>query len=524
MHVILAEIETRDVTGAVTILYLSTHDYNHPSAPGFYEGRLKGDMSWTRSCWSGGTTSGAVTIGYGAIVAVNPDGGLDYLTTAGYAGGVCTLLWLDTVTDAYSTAVTLAVFTLEQPDFSFNEVGFRVRDRLQDLETKKLQTNRYAGTTTSTGIEGGADLKGKVKPDLSGLCRDVTPYQVNAGKLIYQVKDGAAEVFAVYDRGAAITDRGADYSSQADMEANAPTTGQFRSWPAGGCVRLGGTPAGQVTVDARTGSTGADRSVAQILKAMATGPGGLATGQISAADVSALDAANSAVVGFYAAEETSVRAAMEPIANSIGAWFGFDRLGVLRMNRIAVPSGAPVIDLMKFEAGFGKPAIPLTGADIKSMERVPLDDPGRGVPIKTATLKFKRCWTTQTSDLAGVVQTDPARRNFLAEEFRQATATDASILLQFPGADVRDFDSLLDDDTAAQAEADRRLAMHKVLRDRYKIEAPMTAALAAAVDLGSIVRITDPRFDLAGGKLFQVIGLTVSPAGQKPLMELDLWG
>ena len=524
MPVILAELESRDASGAVTMIYLATHDYNHPSAPGFYLGRLRGSVTWTRSCYAGGTTSGAVTIGYGRVVAVNPDGALDGLQSGGYAGGRCVLKWLESVESAYSTAITLATLTLEQPEVTFNEISFLVRDRLQDFETRKLQTTRYAGTTTSSGIEGGPDLKGKVKPDLHGLCRDASPYLVNQGKQIYQVKDGAAEIFAVYDRGAAVTNRGADYSSQADMEANAPTTGQYRSWPAGGCMRLGFTPAGIITVDARAGSGAADRTAAQILKAIALSSGGLTSGQISAADLAALDAVNPAVIGFYARDEISVRAALEPIANSVGAWFGFDRLGVLRMKRFEAPTGSPVISLRRMRAGYGEEAIPANAADILSIERVPLEDPGRGVPIQTANLTYGRCWTPQTSDLAGSVQTDQTRRSFLAEESRKVTATDAGVLLQFPGAGVREFDGLIDEESAAQAEADRRLTLHKIRRDRFQAETPVTPDLIAAVDLASTVEIKLDRFGMSAGKPFAAIGITVSVGGDKPSVELDLWG
>ncbi len=526
MSVILAELDSRDAAGTITTIRLATEDYNHPTAPGFYLGRLRGDLSWTRSCWSNGSTSGAVTIGFGAIAAANPDGALDSLLTGGYAGGACRLLWLEDAARPYTEAVTLARFTLEQPEFSFNEVSFRVRDRLADLDSRKLQTARYLGTTTTVGIEGPVDLKGKVKPDLYGLTRDVEPYQVNPGKLIYQARNGAAEVFAVYDRGEALTRATPDYADLTAMEAAAPGLGQFRACPSLGCFRLGGSPSGLITADVRTGASAADRTVGQILNAIATGPGGLTGAEVSAADIAALDSANSAVVGFYAREEISVRAALEPIVNSIGAWFGFDRLGVLRAGRLINPTGSPVVSFRRLRAGYGEEAAPANAADILSIERRPLDDPGRGVPPATCTLTHTRCWTPQTSDLAGAVLTDPAqtRRNFLATETRKATATDSAVLLQFPGAGTRDFDSLIDDATDAQTEVDRRLALFKIRRDRYVVSTALTPALIEALELGAIVEIRLPRFGLDAGKLFQVIGLTVSAGGEKPVIEVDVWG
>ncbi len=519
---ILAEIETRDALGAVTMLYLATADYNHPTAPGFYEGRLRGDIAFTRSAYAGGTTSGSVAVGFGVIAAANPDGGLDALLSAGLEGGRVTLKWLESASDAYTTAVTIAVLSMEQPEFTFNEVRFRVKDRLADLEARKLQTARYLGTTVTTGIEGGADQKGKVKPDLYGLNRDISPVLVNPALLIYQARSGAVNaISAVYDRGAALT-VGSVYADLAAMEATAPAIGQFRACPSIGCFRLGGAAAGTITADVTTGAAAANRTAAQILNAMATGPGGLTAGEVSAADVTALDSANSAVIGLFAGEEISVRAAMELVSNSIGAWFGFDRLGILRMNRLAAPTGSPVISLRRIRSGYGEEAAPANAVDIISIERKPLEDQGRGVPVQTATLTYSRCWTPQTSDLAGAVQTNQARREFLAAETRKATATDASVLLQFPNAGTRAFDSLIDDATAAQTEVDRLLALHKARRDRYQVMVRLDLALLSLLDLGATVEIRLNRFGLNTGKLFTVIGLT--PDLTALTIELDLWG
>lgn len=524
MPITLAEIEARDAAGVVAMLYLATHDYNHPTSPGFYAGLLRGDLTWSRSCFAAGATSGAVELGFGVIAAVNANGALDSYLSAGFAGGTITLKQVDDATQAYGSAVTVAVLAMEQPEFTFNEVRFRVKDRLADFEAKKLQAARYAGTTTTTGTEGGSDQKGKVKPDGYGRQRDVSPMLVNPGKLIYQVRNGSVlDITAVYDRGAALTRVTPDYANLAAMEADASLTfAQFRNCPSIGCFRLGGAAFGTVTADVTQGSNASDRTAAQILKAIATGPGGLSAGLVSSADVTALDGANSAVLGLYAREEITVRAAMEQISNSVGAWFGFDRLGVLRMNRLAAPTGSPALSLRRIRAGFGEDAAPANAVDILSIERKALDDPGRGVPVQTATLTYQRCWTPQTSDLASAVQSDNARREFLATEMRQASATDASVLLQFKNAGTRAFESLIDDATAAQTECDRLLGLHKVRRDRYLVTIGLTAAVLAAVDLGTVLELRLARFGLDTGKLFAVIGITVDLA--VGTVELDLWG
>jgi hypothetical protein len=521
MTILLAEIELRNTAGAVTMLRLcSGAGYNHPSAPGFYAGLLKDGAQWTRSCYRAGTTSGAVEVGVGGIIAVNADGQLDYLVNYGLAGGALTLKLLADEEADYSTALTIAVFTMEQAELSNEQVLFRVRDRLADLETTKLQANRYLGTTTTTGIEGGADLKGKVKPRAFGYCREISPALVNGAKLIYQANDGPIfGIPMVYDRGAALTPNMTDYTSQADMEANAPGLSEFRVWKAGGCFRLGampgdGLPAGQITCDVMVGTTAADRTTAQILKAMAIGAG-IDPGQIVAADVAELDTDNAAVIGFFAETEVSARAAMEEVANSIGAWFGFDRLGQLRMRRFEAPGNSPVVSLRRI----GQQDVPLGVYDLIDPQRRALEDPGRGVPTGTVTVSYQRCWTPATTDIAPIVTA--SRRAFLAEATRTATATDASVALQFKSAGTRGFDSLMDDATAAQAEADRLLAMHSLARSRYVTRTPFDLTFLEQVDLGSTVELRFDRFGLNAGKNFVVIAMRPVVAS---VIELDLWG
>jgi hypothetical protein len=515
MTILLAEIELRDTAGVVTMLRLSSGaGYNHPSAPGFYSGLLKDGAQWTRSCYRAGTTSGAVEVGFGGIVAVNADGSLDFLTIYGLAGGALTLKLLPDEESEYATALTIAVFTMEQAELSNEQVLFRVRDRLADLETAKLQTNRYQGTSTFAGIEGGPDVKGKVKPRAFGYCREISPSLVNPGKLIYQANDGAVfDVPMAYDRGAALTRNTTDYVSQADMEANPPGLSQYRVWKAGGCIRLGALPAGQITCDVMVGDP-ASRTTAQILRTMAIGAG-IDAGTIVAADVADLDAANGAVIGFFADQEVSARAAMEQVANSVGAWFGFDRLGQMRMRRFEAPGNTPVVSLRRI----GQQDVPTGVYDLINPQRRPLEDPGRGVPVKTVTVSFRRCWTPATNDIADVVTA--TRRAFLAEPTRTATATDGSVAVQFKSAGTRAFDSQIDDETAAQAEALRQLGMHKLQRSRFVTSTPFSIEFLEKVDLGATVELRFDRFGLNAGKNFVVIGMKPVVAST---IELDLWG
>lgn len=137
---------------------------------------------------------------------------------------------------------TVLVGTMDSVDFTWAEVSIKVRDRQQEMGNP-IQTARYGGTNAlPNGLDGVAtDIKGNGRPILFGKAFNFAPPQVNTTRLIYEISDGLIQsVDAVYDRGTALT-AGAAYSSQSDMETNAPTAGQYRAWlnAAGSYIRVG---------------------------------------------------------------------------------------------------------------------------------------------------------------------------------------------------------------------------------------------------------------------------------------------
>ena len=514
----LAEISAHDGTSALTLRYSSGVGYSDPSAPGFYEPRILQPLSLRRTAFGSGTTGGAIQVGIGELILTNADGGLDALLGYGFDGRRLAVLIGDDRA-AYSTFTTVFVGTMEQPAFEFSKVSILARDRLAELERKPANATKYAGSNAlPNGLEGvPGDLQGRPKPRVYGRVLNVAPPMVNSSRLIYQINDGAVQdVPNVYDRGLGLT-KGTDYTSQSDMETTAPAAGNYRVWPAGGYFRLGSTPAGLITADVTQGATTAARTAAQVLQALATGPGGIAGGDVVSGDVTALDTANGAELGIWIADETSVRAVMETVANSIGAWFGFDRLGRLRMVRLTAPTGSPVATLRYLTAGAVADA---TTADIVSIERVPANDRGAGVPSHRAILSYQRNHSVQPTDLAGAVTA--ARREFLKLEYRTVISTDASVLTKHLLAGERAFESLVLDATAAQTEADRLRDLFKVRRDRLRVVVKWDASLAAVVDLGSVVSVAIPRFGYDAGRLFVVIGIENDAANDTA--ELELWG
>lgn len=527
---ILLNLTVWDIAGAaeVTKRY-GSHGYNDPSAAGYYEPRLRQPLLFRRDMFAQNTTGGPTRVSWGDLRLLNDDGGLDTLrSNFGLAGWKAEMLIGDP-DGVYSGFEKLFIGRTQQALFTLGgnspaEVILQLRDRLQDLQ-QPVQATKYLGDNAlPNGLEGVSDLKGKPKPvalgDLTGNNGNVSPPLVNTSRLIYQVHDGlVSDVPAVFDAGAGLT-KGADYTSQSDMETNAPTAGQYRVWKSstGSYFRLGSSPSGAITCDILEGATAADRTAAQVAYRLATRTGGIATADVSTADRTALDTANSAVVGIWIDAETQFGSALEPVLRSPGAWFGFDRTGIMRMQRLELPGVTPAATFRQF--GLGSDAA--TGDfDIIDCRFLPTSDPDRGLPAYEIVLEWGRNWTVQQGDgLAGAVTAE--RRNFLAEATRTVTSTDNTVKTAHPLAVQKKVATLLQSQSAAQTEADRLLTMFKTPRDFIEIDTPMTSSLIAALDIGSTVKLVIPRFGYSAGKNLRVTGMQYDALQRK--VTLALWG
>jgi hypothetical protein len=399
---------------------------------------------------------------------------------------------------------------MDSADFTWKEISIKVRDRQQEL-AKPLQQTRYGGTNAlPNGLDGvPKDLKGGAKPILYGRVQNISPPQVNTSRLIYQVSEAIIQsVDAVYDRGTALT-AGAVYTSQADMETTAPSAGQYRVWlnADGSYVRLGSAPAGTLTVDATQGAAIANRTAAQLMNQVLL-KAGITAGDITAADVTALDAAVGYEVGFWTPEKTDTTgvAAMDALANSVGAWWGVDRLGKFRMGRVI----APLI---------GDSIGTLTATDMITVDRTRSSDQGGGVPSWQVKLNYSRMFTTQDDLAAAVPATTKSER---AEQWRTVIANDAAIKTQWPKSVEIEFTTHLLTQADAEAEAARRLLLYKIRRDTLEVRVKLENALAATIDLGKVITVQLPRFGMGSGKPFLVTGIRTDLRNN--VFDLTLWG
>lgn len=503
--VYLLELDAHDGSGVVTLRFASTGYTTKPSetpANAWYEPRLIQPGLYRLDAWLPGWTDSRS--GYGEITLNNADSALDYLADYAVDGRQLRLLaGIDGA--AYSSFVVLLRGTALGFAWEKNRVSIRLRDRQAELD-KALQSTRYAGTNSlPNGLEGTAsDIKGQVKPWLFGQVFNISPPLVNTSRLIWQIHDGTLNsVDAVYDAGVALT-AGAAYTSQSDMETNAPAAGQYRAWLAGGYIRLGSSPAGQITVDATQGASAAARYPGQAVNAIAL-KAGLTSGEISSGDVSALDSAAPYALGVWIGDETTAASALDAVALSCGAWWTFDSTGALRFGQLTAPTGAAVLSL--------------TSAEVIEIERIATGD-AAGLPPKKILIGHARNYTPQADGLAGSVTA--ARRAWLKEAFRYATAESSAIAARFLLAPDVTLNTPIVNAADAQTEADRLNTLRATRRDTVRATVRLPLAQAAAVTLGQRVDVKTAKLGYAAGRAFRVIGLVRDLRIGK--LELLLWG
>lgn len=116
-----------------------------------------------------------------------------------------------------------------------------------DLQRNALY-EEYAGTD---GVEGGAALKGNIKPRAHGFCQNVTPVQIDTQYVVYQVHGyGPIQgITNVYDFAQALEPSVANVSTYQELIGLDLQPGQWATCNAHGLFRLGGTTDKKLTCD-----------------------------------------------------------------------------------------------------------------------------------------------------------------------------------------------------------------------------------------------------------------------------------
>lgn len=492
-----------DASGNTQKFYLSdstfiTESTDTPANTAF-DPILLSQGSLGRHVYSDGRTGGNTKLEIGEVVITNIDGQLD--------------AWADYSLDGREIKIYkgnggaypddfISVFTgtMDGIELTFDKAIIRIKDKSYLFDVP-VSSNSYLGNNSlPNGLEGVAtDIKGQNKPVCYGKVYNVSPILVNTSRLIYQVNDGAIySVDKVYDRRSELT-KGTNYTSQSDMETNAPASGYFRVWPAGGYFRINSVPSGQLTADVVQGNTAGNRTVAQVLSALAL-RSGLTTGEININSVNALDALNNSEVGIYCVDDTILKA-MDNIAESINAWYGFDNNGLFNVGQLSEPATS-VLSVEEYDIF----------EDIE--RRVPKDV---SIPAWKVNVYHTKNYTVQNSDIAGVVSAE--NRSWAAEEYRIEYDSNA-INTQYLLSKEYDVHTLLISNSSSATEATRLLSLYGTKRDIFDVSIDMD--MLSGINLMDTITVTLPRFGLHSGKDFRIIGIRIDLELNKA--TLTLWG
>lgn len=476
---------------------------------GEFSAQLYGDSS----------TMGTATVQMADLTLSNADGELDALKGYAIDGRRIVLKRLASPKAPYSTAETVFTGTMEGVDTSGGSLTLRVRfyDRRRDIDVP-IQSEFYAGTTSGPGptAEGSADMKGQVKPLAFGRCFSVPATIVNDFNMFLQFSASALNSIALYDGGVPLINDG-DVANLTQLASAAGNPGHYRTCLAQGIARPFGTfngrPAFTWTADITEGATTADRRASAIVQRMLARIGETGSDRIDASSFAALQGLATQEIGIWIDGETTVLRAAYDVLRSVGGFIVSDHLGRFTVGRLEEP-GTPVATIIN-------PDI-LTASRDETLAFLANPDTDGNVPTHSVLLNYRKNWHVHTdSDLGHCANFgDPTRGNALKQEWREARAHDAAVQARHLLSTELTIETLLVEQAAAEAEAERRLGLYGVNRDVVRVGVERVDA--GAMTLNETVELRTDRFGYEAGRAMRIIGRADDYQNEKAI--LTLWG
>lgn len=441
-----------------------------------------------------GDTLGDGAVSFGAIEIENGDGCNDHLSKMQWKGRRAVVKaghkgWrYDLFVPVFSGLVNTLEYTDKMITVTFRDNSLRL-----DLDVVSAE---YAGTG---GLEGGSDLAGKLKPLLFGECLNIEPTLVDPVNLIYQIHAGSIEaVDAVFDSAAELTSSG----DVADITTATPSAGHYVTQLDAGLIRVGSTPLGRITVDARGDNTGGYVStVGDITKRIVKtliGTQSLDDGDIDQTSFALINTELSGAAGVYITEKQTIRNIIDTLIPKCGAFWFFDRVGLLSCAVINVPTSPEATITHDFIDTSGIS----TSGTIPAAWRV--------------SVSYARAWAIQGEDeIAGAATT--SRRAFVTHEYRLSTFENQDTKNLDPHASEFIFYSPFVDKADADTLAARLYSLYGQDREVYSVT--VYGALFRNY-LGSAVRLVYPRYGIDSN--FLIAGLSENAERGQTVMEL--WG
>lgn len=411
-----------------------------------------------------------------AIALTAPSAAWPFLAWAGHD----VTIWTLRPGEAWSARVQVFLGLCGQPKLRGDRLLVPLQSNLGRLD-KPLQDNLFAGTG---GWDGGADLKDKPKPVLYGEAFNIEPVSVDPVNRRHVLHDGAVKAID------------ASYSGGA---AGAATTNDLANGRVTKTTAVGNLP---FTIDARGDDLGAVYvdSHANVLRRLLEERCSLVTADLDTDALDALHTAEPGPMGFYAPDGPRLNDTVSRILQSVDAWLDEGPDGKLTCGLIAAPGGTPdgYLDIRD-----------LVGGDLELIEVIE--------PVWELNVDYKPNWRVLgRAEMAGAIQ-DTAAESFFATPWRRVRAQDAGVLTDWPEAPAAaPMQTLFNDTADAQALADRRHAIRKVARYRYRF-----TALGAGLELftGDVVQLSHPDLETPDGEKLRISRIRKPRGGERVTIE-----
>lgn len=516
---------------AAGTLRFSNEEYDDPSAPGPFEPVIAPDgyAMGSVSLHGDGRSFGAADVEKGLVKAINA-GLRDHLRRYAYFGRLARELIIADADSDYSTATVVRTGTVEQPVVSKEDVLFRWRGKLSDLDSRWQGSTYPGGTGAGMSTDGAEGLKNLPRPRLRGYRPQIEPVPTNNVGDLRQISDRRIHgVENGRNKGAPIT-VGTRFYTLAELKASALASGTF-NWYAGEdgdgawCKTTFGSQGGVFTLGAWEGATAADRTLAQVWRRILIEDCSYTDSDISGADVAALDSACPWEAGVWAGtSERTKRDVLDELSGGVAGYHD-DDLGVWRIVFDGATAGAPALTFR--ELVNDDEDAPLGHVPYVDLELVASNDETRGLPVCAVDVQFApRDRKLDGGDLAGdpTAATDPVggadMRAQLSSEYLTetwpASGKDQTII-DLWGERRLPVKTSLRYRADALALAQRLFAIHSVLRDRFALTSFLNEETLAARP-GACVAARSSRYGLSAGMTLRVNGRELE--GQS--MKLDL--
>ena len=456
-------------------------------------GRVNNPLQFDTSIFSGGTF-GNSSQSYGGIEIINPDGELDRFFDYHWSGRNVQVKvgGMDFSYDSFSTVLNGTVSAIEGDD---TRILLTLRDNRARTD-KPIVAPVYPGTG---GLDGDPALEGVSKPLAYGVARNIPPTLINYANQIYQVHDGSVlSVDAVYDKGIALISSG----DVPNIMTATVAEGHYVTQLSGGYIRLGSTPAGQITANVHGDNAGGFAAaltdiILRILKNR-LGIYNLTSNDIDEGSFARVKMIVPGAAGLFISGDATGSSIMDALLNPLSAYWSFTRSGLLFAGMAQEP-GMAQEDISHIDI-----------SGLRLQDIIP--------PTWKITVGYAPSVTVQSeNDLAGGVTSDV--QAFVTEAFRYVSYENQTTRLKNAQATELTFETALSEKADAQALLNKLAAVYGQKRTVFQV--PVYKSIYRYF-LGDVLTLKYNRYGLDSGKVFMVAG--VSDNAQTGQTVLTLWG